>query len=348
MSCNFNFSPNFLNTDSFSNTNKIQKISSFASLPLTFRGHKHLENDTFECSKNEIYKTKIKDLKGNEIEAQIVETKSDNPFLEGRETKFTMNVDGKYLGYAIVQDNRKKDKLELVQLYTEENEHRSHKGAGVELLKRAVTESQKRGYDGAISLHASHTPSPVAFYYKNNFVIPAPKNDNILYQAQNASIQYSISNNIPFDKMVFPPYNSAYMELTPGASKAFMRGEKLYKERIFETIDEKNIDGNTYDTTFIQSPNEKEYFVLATNKTSKTCKANLVVVLKEKEENNKKYFVIRDFFDYCADDGVMDFALQSVRKLQQQGKCDEILISKDMSRYSKRLYEECNEKFSNE
>lgn len=62
------------------------------------------------------------------------------------------------MGYAVVCDAKSTKELFLKELYTEENFSRHYRGAGSELLKCAVRESQKRGLDGTLG----------AFFYPSN------------------------------------------------------------------------------------------------------------------------------------------------------------------------------------
>ena len=193
----------------------------------SFKGNINpIEKNGVEQSK--VRNVTIKDLDGNDVNATIIEETYHSHFAH-KEKKFILKVNGEQIGYAVVVDDNDNDKLFLNDLYTEEHNYRKYKGAGTELLKSAVNESIKRGYNGKIKVNASHGAcSPLPFYYKNNLIIKRP-DDVELYgfpQNKNAIIQYAIENNIPVDNMLFEFDRQTFMNLDEKGAKAFLEGKK--------------------------------------------------------------------------------------------------------------------------
>ena len=262
-------------------------------------------------------------------------------------------VNSEQIGYMDVQDSLDKDILQVPYLYTQEHKSRKYKGAGTQLLKCAVEESIKRGYNGKLKLQASHSAcSPMVFYYKNNFVIPRPS-DCRLYgyeNCHNAVIEYAIANNIPIDNLLPETKRSAFMKLDEQGAKAFLQGKQLYKERSVEKLAEKNIDDENYSANLIKSPNSGEYFLLIVNENSGNLKADLVITLQEKtDENNVKHLKICDICEYeFSDNEDMNFAFETVEKLAQEKGYDKTTVTSDLNRRAKRLYRNSDYKFDEE
>lgn len=115
------------------------------------------------------------------------------------------------------------------------------KGVGTELLKYVAQESINEGFDGRIALLAMHTPSPLVFYYKNNFVI-----DDEDFGENNAILDYCTREDLsPACRIGCTTFN---MLLTEEASRALLNNERLY-----EKIEPKEI--------YLQIVNGKKYIL---------------------------------------------------------------------------------------
>ena len=272
-------------------------------------------SDTFEKSTDtRSYKVKIKDLDGNDVDAIIYETIPENAKLCGNEKHFDIYIKGQRLGYALVQDTiSKKPYLNLVYLYTQEHEERTYKGMGTELLKCVVKESYKRGYKGNVHVNAQHSAySPLIFYYKNNFICPKSEEAELYGHLEccNAPIQYAIKNNLPIDSILGNMGRTLILD--EEGAKAFLKGEKLYKERFCKKINETAIRDQKYSASFVQSPYKDEYFLFIANEDRKTYKAELALVLKKE---GKFYRLIgTQEFGHTKQD-IRNFAFESLDKL---------------------------------
>ncbi len=190
--------------------------------------------DGFKKSSDvEIKRVKIKDVNDNPVEAVIASLKPERGrMLEqafgGDSKEFRIFV-GDKLGYIEVfgtkDDNINKDRgLYVKEFYTEENNLRHYKGAGVELLKCAVEESKKRGFGGKIHLTASNVPPPFVFYYKNNF-IPEECADKYF-----AAIDYAARKNIPISRILPKYVTNIDMKLDEKGAEAFLNNQRLFYE----------------------------------------------------------------------------------------------------------------------
>ena len=316
----------------------------------SFKGNINpIEQDSVEQSK--VRNVTIKDLDANDVNAAIIE-KPGSSFFIPNEKKFILKVDDEQIGYAVVGDDGDKDKLFLISLYTQEHISRKYKGAGTELLKSAVNESIKRGYNGKIRVNATHgSCSTLPFYYKNNFIIEKPDNVKLYGYSQykNAIIQYAIENDIPVDNMLFDFDRQAYMSLDEKGARAFLEDKRLYKDRTIEQIAQKNINGKNYSSNLIQLPYQNEYVLLVDGEDMEKLKTKFFANLLIKEnENGKKHFVIQDLDNYAGNDEQRDFALEALEKLAEENGFDKTTILADLCYKAKSAYKDCPIQFKTE
>ncbi|MBR2068673.1 MAG: GNAT family N-acetyltransferase [Candidatus Gastranaerophilales bacterium] len=281
------------------NISPLQKINSFKNV--SFRASNNVK-DSFTLEDNKkIQKVTIKDLDDNDIEALVVEKESKNPELTGNEKDLELYVQGERVAYAILQDTFAKDCLRVAELYADEHKYRRYKGIGTQLLKLAVLESQKRGYGGNIVLEASHSAySPLAFYYKNNFVIPRLGCKSIKHfpEKYNCAIDLAVREGEYVGKYL-PIYQlSANMHLYEKDAKALLKGKRLYKDRKCELLSQKEFNGMNYSAYFFQSPYENEFFTAIVNNDAKKNKVASISTLYLKEnEQKQKYFEVQEIDD---------------------------------------------------
>lgn len=307
---------------------------------------KGLEEDTFEV-KNKTKPVKIQDISGRSVDAVIEDSDFVYSDIFSDDKKFSIIVNGQELGFALVRDNDQKTALDLFSLHTEDYDNKTYRGAGTELLKCAVNESMKRGYNGRIETWASNSKySPLAFYYKENFIVPsfskyAPESFN---QKHNAAIEYAISNNIPVQDVLPFSYRKGHMLLDEEGAKALLEEKRLYEDRTFEKIEQKNIDGVNYSANFIQSPLDSEYFIFIANEDAKTQKAEFVATVREKEnENGVKHFILCDMFSYGDNKkNDSDFALDTAEKISRDKGFEQPTVAKTLNNDSRFLYENSN------
>ena len=325
------------------------KITDNKNYAPVFKG---LDEDKFEFS-TKITPVKIQDISGNPIDAVIEEKNVSDKETIPDNKKFSLMVNGKELGYATVRDNDRQNALDLYSIYTEEYDNKNYKKAGTELLKQAVNESIKRGYNGRIETWASNKSySPVGFYYKENFIVPpfSEYSTCIYTQRHNAAIEYSIANNIPVQNVLPYSYRKGQMKLDEQGAKALLDGKRLYEDRIFEKIEQKNINGTNYSANFIQSPLENEYFVFIANEDAEEDKAEFVVTLHEKEnKNGQKQFVVCDMFNYNKENNdCKDFALEMTEKISREKGYEQPIITNELNNETNYLYANSNVILENE
>ena len=129
----------------------------------------------------------------------------------------------KELGYLVLADSSNRDSVMIYELFTCEHNKRKYKGVGTELLKAAVQESIKRGYDGRAVVYAAHVPQPFVFYYKNNFrpFVEQEKYTPALdFVARNPSLRI---------EQFLPNVKSMYMRIDEDGARALLNGKRLYK-----------------------------------------------------------------------------------------------------------------------
>lgn len=281
---------------------QIPKILPFTKINLTPRTPSFCSSSPIEDSfsldeHKKVKKVIIQDMEGRDIEASIVEKVSSNPDATCNQKDFLFYIHGKQVAHATVQDNFGRD-LRLGELYSEEPEMRKYKGIGTKLLECAVLESIKRGYEGRVSVQASHSAySPLAFYYKNNFVVEKSKDNSLENNLEifNAPIDYAIKTNT-YVGDILPVYRqSAYMNLDENGAKAFLEGRRLYEERYFKPLKRTSIKGDEFASYLIQSPYEKEYFLAIFNESAKRNKlVNVTPLFLKETPEGEKYFDIKE------------------------------------------------------
>ena len=273
-------------------------------------GNTHqLDNDTLELSSKKTKKVTIKDKSGNNIEIDIQRANLDDDIL------YRTLVEGKR-AYAVVSPGNDGNGLYLSHLYNYAKD--THRGVGTELLKCAVEESQNRGYKGKLNVYAANGKySPFAFYYKNNFIFR--KGDR-----RDAIVQYAVRHNIPVCKLI-PEYDSqAMMYLDEKSANKFLEGNRSYKERTFEEVLKKSVNGNDYSANFIQSPYENQYYLLIAKSNEKIINKNqhiptFVMTLNEKtNENGKKCLEISAINNYWDCELKQNFIIEALSKIEQE------------------------------
>lgn len=284
--------------------NRNFNIYKSASFAFNFKSN-IVRGDYFEPSVKNLYKiAKIEDLEGRVVYAPIIRQDPEIP-RGGNAKEFLIKTNKDILGRAIVLDYPRYKGLFLSDLNTEEDSERHYKGAGSELLKCCVEESRKKGKEGKITCCAFHNEKPpFAFYYKNNFLI-AKNDDNLVSQPTlyNAPLQYIVKNNLAVSEILPMDYNLFYMELDKESSSAFMRGERLYEDRICDEIALKDIEGCQYSAQFIEVP-KGEYYIQMLNEEAESQKLAFIAKLKIHENlNGEKRFtlgpIVNDFLDSC-------------------------------------------------
>lgn len=281
--------------------------------PLSFRGVDCCGCDVFERQA----KTKnvlIQDIKGNPVEAVIVEEMPEDKLkLYGKNPKkFTINVNDKQLGYAILYDSKDKGSVYLKELYTEENLRRHYKNAGTELLKCVVAESKKRGFGGAVILTASNSPPPFVFYYKNNFKVSYD------ISCYNAAIDYAAKNNIPVYRILPDTLSALPMELDENGAVAFLRGERLYEKRNTSIILEKTAGDCKFQANYIESPYKNENYFQVLDLNSKHNKQCFVARVKKEQDNGNEYLKLMDVDDCYCYGSSKTFTKTAIKALEQK------------------------------
>ena len=226
---------------------------------VSFRGVQ--SNDFFDKQKGVgIKKVGLKDIQDKDVEAYIISKEGtvNGKLHDIKRTTYALIVGGDQ--YGNMTTIREGDHIYLDKLETKEPDKRQYKNAGTELLKCAAEESMKEGFGGKVELVASYNPSPVAFYYKNNFRVPKYKKfGNVHYNQQiNAGADYAVRNNLPFNKVISDP-EATYMELDEEGAKALLENKRLYKQRISKKLFTKTIQNHEYSYYFIQSPHKGEF-----------------------------------------------------------------------------------------
>lgn len=208
------------------------KLQYQKAAPVSFRGNSpylKLFCDIYEKSKNnvEIKSFSFADKFDNPLKAVIYDEKLSKEAAEfyGEDSKkFVARLNGENIGHLTLSNHYKEDCLVIQELFTKKDK-KGYKGIGTELLKLAVLESQKRGFEGKIKLTASNEPPPFVFYYKNNF-LPDKKDAQYL-----AAIDYAARNNIDISKLL-NGITSISMSLSKEGAQALLKGERLYEKRM--------------------------------------------------------------------------------------------------------------------
>lgn len=280
--------------------NSIVKNNPISSLrntnSVSFRGMQI--GDSFEKQKGVgIKKVGLKDINDKNVEAYIISKESTvNGKLNGiKRTTYALIAGGDQ--YGNMTTIREKDHVYLEKLETREPSKREYKNAGTELVKCAVEESMKAGFGGKVELVASYSPSPVAFYYKNNFRVPKYKKfGNVHYNQQiNAGVDYAIRNNVPFERVI-PDPDATYMELDEEGAKALLENRRLYRQRITKKLFTRPLQNHDYGYYFIQSPHKGEFLFLVADESISAFKnytAYAVAGLK-RDNLNRPYMEVFD------------------------------------------------------
>ena len=130
----------------------------------------------------------LEDSKGNKIPATIINHKKNKSIYikRGKEDLggLTYSISDAYIkGENYPEYYKNKKYLFINSIYS----NQKYKGIGSELVKQAVKESQKRGYEGRTCLNTSTTKpekgSPIPFYYKLGFECTNKEKDKLIKEA---------------------------------------------------------------------------------------------------------------------------------------------------------------------
>ena len=132
-----------------------------------------LKQDIFQLNANISKRFVIERNSGEPIPVKLtMVSKDDKKFFDIK------NLNSETLGFAVLQKSDRnifKNKVysapELVSIETINNGNKAsrYKGIGTTLLKEAVLESKRSGFDGRIFLMAYDSKPPTPFYYKLGF-----------------------------------------------------------------------------------------------------------------------------------------------------------------------------------
>lgn len=323
---NINFNPTVLS--------RINNVSTRFNT-IAFKGTSPI-GDNFEKSP-EIKKVKIQTKDGAPIDAEITKSSLDDSRVMApkgsKPVQFTMNRgNGRYNYYAIAHGTNEKTGFHLDELYADEIFSRKYKGVGTELLKCVVEESKKRGFKGLVNVGASNFPPPFAFYYKNNFKVISN------YSYQNAAIEYAIRNNVPITSVIDSSISALPMQLDPKEADAFLNNKRTHEERMYETIDTKEIDGEEREVNLIQAPSglDEEYYLQIINKSQEDHKQVYIACLREQiDENGDKYlevFNINDIWGQIEDE---EYGNEMIEKAAEKLGYDKVVINTERRRRRK-------------
>ncbi len=318
------------NVFNYSNFNKLHQQNNNTN-NIKF-GNRQLTTDILELSNdklektnktNDVKKVKIKDLNNNIVNAEII--KSGDKLVK----RFDLLVNNENLGFAVASKGND-NTFWLHQLFTRENDKRSYKGTGTELLKCVIEESKKQGFDGAVKVFADHgTKSPLVFYYKSNFITPEDKD---------ACIQYAIRNNVPIQNVMSTSL-SGIMTLDEKSADAFLEGTRLYLNRTCKKIGEKEIDGQIYSANLIEAPQKNTYYLLIANEDVKEGIATFSATLKKVENEGKNHFEITKLHEYDSYNlkEEINFILNSIKKEAKTIGFEKITIANDLDIKTKNI-----------
>ncbi len=312
----------------FCNYMQIQSINILNFSPISkkplkqvpFRG---LISDVFQrSSDSKNKKVKVKNLKGEEVDAIITKT---TPALErniGQITKYIISIDNDAKGKAIVEAN-KDNSVYLTRLHTERTSQREYRGLGTQLIKYIVQESMQKGKNGTITTcaHYGNEP-PFKFYFKNNFKISDYDSLDVDYQRlYNAPLQYSVTYNKNIFDIIPKNNDTFYMELDEKGAQALLEGKRLADSRICDTVATTIIDEEQYSAQFIESPYENEFFLQVLNDDmdeEKLCYiASLTPFLDDKGQKHFKINEVLNWFE-ASSDMVVDFAQSLIPELEKK------------------------------
>ena len=293
------------------------------TLPHKQVAFKGLISDVFQrSSDSKNKKVKVKNLKGEEVEATITKTTPALARNANQLTKYTISIGNYEKGKAVISPNFN-DGVFLTRLHTERNPKREYKGLGTELIKHVVQESIQKGKDGTITTcaHYENEP-PFKFYFKNNFKILDYDSLDVDYQRlYNAPLQYAVT----YDKDIFdiiPKNNDTfYMKLDEKGAQALLEGKRLADSRICDIVATTEIDYELYSAQFIESPYEGEFFLQVLNEDMDEEKLCYIASLKPfEDENGQKHFQINEVLNCfeASSDMVDDFAQSLIPELEKK------------------------------
>ena len=163
-------------------------------------------SDTKKILLNHAKKVKLKDSRGREVTALLVKPHKDNWHIE---------CNGKYAGYIRVSESKAPIKGDNLPDYYKGKPYlfinslassKEFSKVGSELVKEAIKESKKRGFEGRVCLNTTTTKpecgSPVPFYYKLGFQASIKEKQQLI---KNAILQKkSIPSNCESVTMFLP------------------------------------------------------------------------------------------------------------------------------------------------
>ena len=213
---------NVFNTNIFSRTRKVN--------PCCINFTAALNRDCFvkQQGKCNVKNISLHTFDGREISATISPTDKYQGKVSSygnNAEAFVVNKDSQELAYIVLSDNPQKDCVIVHELYVNKINAQNIKGCGTELLKVAVQESIRRGYNGKVFVFAVNNPPPYIFYYKNNFR-PLEDFDGKLTLILDFAAKHP---NVPIN-LFLPKVTHMYMFLSEDSAKALLEDRHLYKQ----------------------------------------------------------------------------------------------------------------------
>lgn len=211
------------------NINNVSRIS--------FGTCKALECDTFESPSIRIIRnTDGRGITGKTVKNLTLENRKDGRPVDGfiiqdfnrSYPQYFVGADGKNQGRMILTEG--KGCMMVEELYGHYNKG-EFKGAGSELIKFAVEQSEEKGFNGRLKLFIGGS---FPFYYKNNFRIVSDSN------LPNAALDYITRTGASVDaiwKSNWPV--KAYLD--DDGVKALKEGRRLYEETKSQTLYSKEV-----------------------------------------------------------------------------------------------------------
>ncbi len=203
----------------------------------TIAGAKKLKSDIYEKGGVSLLKkAQIKDISGHILDASFVCEKSSR-----KDAIKTLKcyVNGESAGHMRLISGD--DEITIHSLMTEEFDKRKFVGIGTEFLKIAAEESRQAGHKGRVSVFAAHNPSPVLFYFKNNFRVEKGIRNGT---GNNCLMDYALREHLSLEQLN-NVMKSMRMELDERGSAALLRGERLCASNFSGVIYEKKIGNKT-------------------------------------------------------------------------------------------------------